>query len=185
MGGYREDWGWLALRNLIPELIGMTDEDKLKWLSWIREGAHCVQSTRSLTRKGYKNRSTQTHLVESEAFLDCAEMLRRQQFSEITVSLWQREMNSYLKTQQTFLVKAFLNAEAAPLIFQYSHLFTGCLLGGQLSNWMQSVSPGLCVSVLSVEARSFERRLCGPANWARSILRDSEQVGTVATSKRF
>lgn len=29
---------------------------------------------------------------------------------------------------QTFLVKAFLNTEAAPLIFQYSHLFTGCLL---------------------------------------------------------
>lgn len=27
---------------------------------------------------------------------------------------------------------------------------------------MQSVSPGLCVSALSVEARSFERRLCGP-----------------------
>lgn len=29
---------------------------------------------------------------------------------------------------QTFLVKAFLNTETAPLIFQYSHLFTGCLL---------------------------------------------------------
>lgn len=29
MGGL----GWLALTNLIPELIGMTDEDKLKWVS--------------------------------------------------------------------------------------------------------------------------------------------------------
>lgn len=33
MVGYREDWGWLASRNLIPELIGMTDEDKLKWVN--------------------------------------------------------------------------------------------------------------------------------------------------------
>ena len=33
MVAHREDWGWLALRNLIPELIGMTDEDKLKWVS--------------------------------------------------------------------------------------------------------------------------------------------------------
>lgn len=31
--GYREDWGCLALRNLIQELIGMADEDKLKWVS--------------------------------------------------------------------------------------------------------------------------------------------------------
>lgn len=30
---YREDCGCLALINLIPELIGMTDEDKLKWVS--------------------------------------------------------------------------------------------------------------------------------------------------------
>lgn len=33
MVGYREDWGWLELRNLILGLIDMTDEDKLKWVS--------------------------------------------------------------------------------------------------------------------------------------------------------
>lgn len=31
MVGYGEDRGWLALRNLILDLTGMTDEDKLKW----------------------------------------------------------------------------------------------------------------------------------------------------------
>jgi len=33
MVGRREDRESRALRNLIPELIGMTDEDKLKWVS--------------------------------------------------------------------------------------------------------------------------------------------------------
>lgn len=46
------DSGWLALRDLIPELMGMTDEDKLKWVSLIRgertagrEGSLCIVDT--------------------------------------------------------------------------------------------------------------------------------------------
>ena len=40
------DWRWLALRNLIPELIAMTDEDKLKWVSWIRGSGRVEEGAR-------------------------------------------------------------------------------------------------------------------------------------------
>lgn len=64
---------------------------------------------------------------------------------------------------QTFLVKALLETQAAPLIFQYSPLFAGYLLRASCVNECKAFHL-VYVSVLSVEAQSFERRLCGPAN---------------------
>lgn len=66
-------------------------------------------------------------------------------------------------------MKAFLNTEAAPLIFQYSHLFTGCLLRASWVNeckafhlvyvchcWVWKPGPLNIVSVgLLIEPDSF------------------------------
>lgn len=81
--------------------------------------------------------------------------------------------------------KLFLTTEAAPLIFQYSHLFTGGLLK---ASWVTECKAFHLVYVRQCgvwKPGPLNTISAGPANWARSIHRDGEQVGTVATSKRF